>query len=73
MKEDLEAMIHVLTPVLYLTKTGVPKPPFLDPSIIQQLTNKVYILFFSIKIIKELSLFVVAWNVGYITIVWLYS
>ncbi|CAF2086107.1 unnamed protein product [Rotaria magnacalcarata] len=39
-KEDLDSMIHALTPVLYLTKTGVPKPPFLDPSIIQQLTDK---------------------------------
>lgn len=34
-------MIHALTPILYLTKRGVPKPPFLDPSIIQQLTDKV--------------------------------
>ncbi|CAM4859349.1 unnamed protein product [Rotaria socialis] len=39
-KEDLDSMIHALTPVLYLTKTGVPKPPFLDPSIVQQLTDK---------------------------------
>jgi hypothetical protein len=34
-------MVHALTPVLYATKRGVPKPPFLDPSIIQQLIDKV--------------------------------
>jgi hypothetical protein len=44
-------MIHILTPVLYITKTGVPKPPFLDPSIIQQLTDKVCLF---IKIIEEI-------------------
>jgi hypothetical protein len=37
-------MIHALTPVLYVTKTDVPKPPNLDPSVIQQLTDKVCIL-----------------------------
>jgi hypothetical protein len=37
-------MIHALTPVLYVTKTGVPKPPFLDPSVIQQLTDKVSVV-----------------------------
>ncbi|CAF3576078.1 unnamed protein product [Rotaria sp. Silwood1] len=39
-KEDLDSMIHALTPIVYLTKSGVPKPPFLDPTIIQQLTDK---------------------------------
>jgi hypothetical protein len=39
-------MIHALTPVLYVTKTGVPKPPFLDPSIIQQLMDKVSVVLF---------------------------
>ncbi len=34
-------MIHALTPVLYLTKRGAPKPPFLDPSVVQQLMEKV--------------------------------
>jgi hypothetical protein len=41
-------MIHALTPVLYVTKTGVRKPPFLDPSIIQQLTDKVSVVLFFI-------------------------
>ena len=37
-------MTQTLTPILYCTKTGVPKPPFLDPSIIQQLIDKVCLL-----------------------------
>ena len=41
-KTDLESLIHALTPVLYFTKTGAPKPPFLAPTIIQQLTDKVH-------------------------------
>jgi hypothetical protein len=44
-KEDIDALIHTLTPILYITKTGVPKPPFLDPNVIQHLTNKVCQLF----------------------------
>lgn len=40
-KEDIDALIHALTPILYITKTGVPRPPFLDPSVIQHLTDKV--------------------------------
>jgi hypothetical protein len=47
-KEDIDALIHILTPILYITKTAVPKPPFLDPSVIQHLTDKVC-LFFSMK------------------------
>ncbi|CAF1331932.1 unnamed protein product, partial [Rotaria sordida] len=39
-KEDLDSMFRALTPIVYLTKPGVPKPPFLDPSIIQQLADK---------------------------------
>lgn len=40
-KEDINTLIHALTPILYITKSGVPKPPFLDPSVIQHWIDKV--------------------------------
>ncbi len=40
-KEDIDALIHALTPILYITKSSAPKPPFLDPSVIHHWTDKV--------------------------------
>lgn len=62
-------MIHALTPILYLTKKGVPKPPFLDPSIIQQLNDQV-------RWISTRSSFdeiLLARYIGFITPGWLYD
>ena len=64
-KADLESLIHALTPVLYFTKTGAPKPPFLAPTIIQQLTDKVrsFLSDVSGKIRNGLFLLFLAWHV----------
>ena len=66
-------MIHALTPVLYVTKTGVPKPPFLDPSIIQQLEDRVSIFFVLLVSIMTLGWSFLAGNIEFVTAFWLYS
>jgi hypothetical protein len=64
-------MIHALTPVLYVTKTGVPKPPFLDPSIIQQLRDKVCIVLFFMRYYQISIGYFLARNIEFITTFWL--
>jgi hypothetical protein len=70
-KEDIDALIHALTPILYIIKTGVPKPPFLDPSVIQHLTDKVC-LFFSLRYNYD-NLSIIAGYVKSIKPFWLVS
>jgi hypothetical protein len=49
-KEDIDALIHALTPILYIIKSSVPKPLFLDPSVIQHWTDKVCLFLFFVEI-----------------------
>lgn len=55
-KEDLDILVHALTPILFMIKPGVPKPPFLDPNSLQPLTDKVRLFVFSILIIIDFVL-----------------
>jgi hypothetical protein len=54
-QEDIDTLIYALAPILFITKTNVPKPPFFNPNVIEHLTDKVC-LFFSSDIIRIICL-----------------
>ncbi len=68
-KEDIDALIHALTPILYITKNSVPKPPFLDPSVIHHWIDKVC-LFFLLRYNYD-NLILIARYVKSLTTFWL--